>query len=132
MTKRLAIALLLALPLTSVSARADKVKETPLFQTCMDNVDLSAMKNAQWLACYKEELGRQDKVLNSEYRALQGRIPPEAKEPLLKAQRAWIAARDAWCKLEQELPTAPSGDVNYQACMLEQTLTQINKLKDVF
>ena len=46
--------------------------------------------------------------------------------------RAWIASREAWCKLEQELPNAPGGEVNYQACMLEQTLAQINKLKDVF
>jgi uncharacterized protein YecT (DUF1311 family) len=111
---------------------ADKVKETPQFQTCMDNVDLGAMKNAQWYACYVEELSRQDKVLNTEYRALQGRIPPEAKDLLTKGQRAWIAYRDAWCKLEQELPNAPGGEVNFQSCMLEQTLAQINRLKDVF
>ena len=111
---------------------ADKVKETPQFQECMDKVDLGAMKNSQWYACYTAELARQDKVLNTEYRALQGRIPPEAKDALTKAQRAWIASREAWCKLEQELPNAPGGEVNYQACMLEQTLAQINKLKDVF
>ncbi len=124
--------LVLALPLLSVPALADKIKETLLFQACMDHVDHGAMKNMQWLVCYKEELIRQDTVLNTEYRALQGRIPPEAKEPLVKAQRAWIASHEAWCKLEQELPNAPSGEVNYQACMLDQTLTQINKLKDVF
>ncbi len=132
MIKRLAAALLFALPLAGEPALADKVQETPLFQACMDHVDFGALKNSQWLACYKEELGRQDKALNAEYRALQGRIPPEAKEPLIKAQRAWIAAREAWCRLEQDLPNAPGGEVNYQACLLEQTLTQINKLKDVF
>jgi len=114
------------------AASADKVKETPLFQACMDKVNLGAMKNSQWYACYTQELARQDKVLNTEYRALQGRIPPEAKDPLIKAQRAWIAYREAWCKLEQELPNAPGGEVNYQACLLDQTLLQINKLKDVF
>ena len=132
MAPRHTAALLLALPLLSCPAQAEKIKETPLFQACMDNVDLGAMKNAQWLVCYKDELARQDKVLNAEYRALQGRIPQEAKEPLVKAQRAWIASREAWCKLEQELPNAPGGEVNYQACMLDQTISQINKLKDVF
>ena len=123
----------LALFLAAMPAfAADKVKETPQFTDCMDKVDLGAMKNSQWLACYTQELARQDKVLNTEYRALQGRIPPEAKDPLIKAQRAWIAYREAWCKLEQELPNAPGGEVNYQACLLDQTLLQINKLKDVF
>jgi uncharacterized protein YecT (DUF1311 family) len=120
--------LTLAMPVLA----ADKVKETAQFSDCMDKVDLGAMKNSQWYACYTQELARQDKVLNAEYRALQGRIPPEAKDPLIKAQRAWIAYREAWCKLEQELPNAPGGEVNYQACLLDQTLLQINKLKDVF
>lgn len=123
---------MILLALTCPTQAAEKVKETAQFQTCMDKVDLGAMKNSQWYACYTEELARQDKVLNGEYRALQGRIPPEAKDLLTKGQRAWIAYREAWCKLEQELPNAPGGEVNYQACMLEQTIAQINKLKDVF
>jgi uncharacterized protein YecT (DUF1311 family) len=134
MPKRHALPLAsLALLLIGTPAFAtDKVKETAQFTDCMDKVDLGAMKNSQWYACYTQELARQDKVLNAEYRALQGRIPPEAKDPLIKAQRAWIAYREAWCKLEQELPNAPGGEVNYQACLLDQTLLQINKLKDVF
>ena len=121
-----------ALVCLASSALADKVKETPQFQACMDKVDLSAMKNSQWYACYVEELARQDKVLNAEYRALQVRIPPETKDLLVKGQRAWIAYREAWCKFEQDLPNAPGGEVNYQACLLDQTLAQINKLKEVF
>ena len=120
--------ILIALP----AKAADKVKETAQFQDCMDKVDLGAMKNAQWYVCYVEEMARQDKVLNGEYRALQGRIPPENKDLLVKAQRAWIAYREAWCKLEQELPNAPGGEVNYQSCLLEQTLAQIHKFKEVF
>jgi uncharacterized protein YecT (DUF1311 family) len=130
--RSLLFALLSLLALGAAAQAADKVKETPQFQACMDKVDLGAMKNSQWYACYTEELARQDKVLNAEYRDLQGRIPPDAKDALTKGQRAWIAYREAWCKLEQQLPNAPGGEVNYQACMLEQTLTQIGKLKDVF
>jgi uncharacterized protein YecT (DUF1311 family) len=134
MTKRpaLYLASLICLLIGMPAFAADKVKETAQFTDCMDKVDLGAMTNSQWYACYTQELARQDKVLNTEYRALQSRIPPEAKDPLVKAQRAWIAYRESWCKLEQELPNAPGGEVNYQACMLEQTLLQINKLKDVF
>ena len=123
---------LVCLAFTLPAQAADKVKESAQFQECMDKVDLGAMKNSQWYACYTEELARQDKVLNAEYRALQSRIPPETKDALTKAQRAWIAYRESWCKLEQELPNAPGGEVNYQACMLDQTIAQINKLKDVF
>jgi uncharacterized protein YecT (DUF1311 family) len=127
---RLAPLLLIALNLPA--SAADKVQETPQFRACMDNVDLSAMKNSQWYACFVEELTRQDKVLNAEYRALQARIPAESKEPLVKGQRAWIGAREAWCRFEQSLPNAPGGEVNYQACLLDQTIAQTNKLKDVF
>jgi len=128
----LTLASLILLLIGMPAFAADKVKETGQFTECMDKVDLGAMKNSQWYACYTQELARQDKVLNAEYRALQSRIPPETKDLLTKAQRAWIASREAWCKLEQELPNAPGGEVNYQACMLDQTLAQINKLKDVF
>ena len=128
----LRLASFLCLLATLPALAADKVKETPQFQACMDKVDLGAMKNSQWYACYTDELARQDKVLNSEYRALQNRIPPDAKDALTKAQRAWISYRENWCKLEQQLPNAPGGEVNYQACMLDQTIAQINKLKDVF
>ena len=134
MTQRhaLSLASLTLLLIGTPAFATEKVKETAQFSDCMDKVDLGAMKNSQWYACYTQELARQDKVLNAEYRALQGRIPAEAKDPLIKAQRAWIAYREAWCKLEQELPNAPGGEVNYQACLLDQTLLQINKLKDVF
>lgn len=134
MTQRhvLSLASLALLLIGTPAFATEKVKETAQFSDCMDKVDLGAMKNSQWYACYTQELARQDKVLNAEYRALQGRIPAEAKDPLIKAQRAWIAYREAWCKLEQELPNAPGGEVNYQACLLDQTLLQINKLKDVF
>jgi len=101
------------------------------FQDCMDNVDLGALKNSQWSECYAAELARQDKALNTEYRALQSRIPTEARDLLVRGQRSWIAYRDGWCKLEAEMPHAPGGQVNYLACMVDQTVAQIKRLKDL-
>ncbi len=109
---------------------ADKIQETPQFRICMDAVDLGALKNSQWIACYTAELQRQDKILNTEYKAVQQRLSPEMKDPLTKAQRAWLAFRDAWCRYEAELPNAPGGEVNRVYCMVDQTIAQSNRLRE--
>ena len=35
---------------------------------CMEAVDMAAFKNTQMNACYEQEVARQDKVLNAEYK----------------------------------------------------------------
>jgi uncharacterized protein YecT (DUF1311 family) len=130
--RRILTAAWLTVASTASVLAADKIQETPLFRSCMDAVDLGAFKNSQWHACYMAELQRQDKVLNGEYKSLQERLSPELKEPLTKAQRAWLAFRDSWCRYEAELPNAPGGDVNRAACMVEQTIAQSNRLRESF
>ena len=111
-----------------LSARAESQTSKEL-ESCMDKVDLGAMKNSQWAACYGEELKRQDARLNDAYRFVQRNVPVEAKDALVKAQRSWIAFRDNWCGYEAALPYAPSGEVNRLACLVELTAAQEKKLR---
>lgn len=130
--RMIAAGALLMLAGAAPALAADKIKETAQFSACMEKVDLGAMKNSQWLACYTAELQRQDKILNAEYKALQERLSPELKDPLTKAQRAWLAFRDTWCRYEAELPNAPGGEVNRVSCMMDQTIAQSNRLRESF
>ena len=123
--------LAIAFALTCGFAHAqEKAATSAQFQTCMENVDLGAMKNTQWGNCYAQELARQDKVLNAAYRELQAQVPTEAKDALVKAQRAWIGYRDSWCRLEVELPNAPGGEVNRLSCLVDMTIAQTNRIKE--
>jgi uncharacterized protein YecT (DUF1311 family) len=114
--------------LLPANVRAEPVKETEDFRTCMDAVDLGAFKNTQWAACYDAELLRQDMVLNDTYRRLAASLDAEAKAALVRGERSWLAYRDHWCLFEGKTPMAPGGEVNRSACLLELTLLQINKL----
>jgi len=95
----------------------------------MDAVDLGYGKNGQFLNCYAEELQRQDKRLNTAYKAAQSKAPADARPALLKSQRAWIAFRDARCELERTLDYAPNGQVNQAACLSSLTEEQAKWLE---
>ena len=98
-------------------------------EVCMAKVDLSAMKNLQWVGCYTEELKRQDAKLNESFRYVQLNIPADAKGALSKAQRSWIAFRDSWCGYEAALPDAPGEEVNRLACLVELTVAQEKRIR---
>ena len=121
-------ALLLASPQLTDPASAGA--ETPAFRKCMDTVDLGAFKNSQWTACYEAEFQRQDVQLNAVYLKIQQKASPELKKVLVKAQRAWLAYRDAWCAYEELTPVAPGGSVNRAACLVDLTIAQIDRLKN--
>ena len=117
--------------LFSTALHADEIKETPEFRTCMDSVDLGAFKNTQWEACYAGELVRQDTVLNDTYRRLANSLDADARASLVTGERSWLAYRERWCGFESKTPMAPGGEVNLNACLLELTLKQINKLESL-
>jgi uncharacterized protein YecT (DUF1311 family) len=104
---------------------------TPELQVCMDNVDLGALKNAQWIACEEAELSRQDRRLNIEYRKLQASLSDEgaeASKALVLAERQWLAFREAWCAFEGKTNSAPGPEFNRAACMADLTEAQANRL----
>ncbi len=121
-------AILLSMSPPFISA-SEAATESPGFQKCMDDVDLSAFKNSQWAACYEAELQIQDRRLNAVYQRVQRANTPELKQALLKGQRAWLMFRDAWCSYEEQAPYAPGGEVNKLACLLSITINQIERLE---
>lgn len=108
---------------------SEAATESPGFQKCMDDVDLSAFKNSQWAACYEAELQIQDRRLNVVYQRVQRANTPELKQALLKGQRAWLNFRDAWCSYEEQTPYAPGSSVNKLACLVDITIDQIERLE---
>ena len=120
------------LSLKVVNAETIKDERTKKFRVCMENVDLSAMKNSQWLNCYMEEFARQDEFLKKEYQNLISKVPTESKANLIKAQKLWSDFRNRWCAFEETLPMAPNPYVNQAACLVEITIEQKNKLKNTY
>ncbi|WP_164155260.1 lysozyme inhibitor LprI family protein [Sandarakinorhabdus rubra] len=104
-------------------------KASKMFDDCMESVNFGAGKDIQWAACYADELARQDKTLNRVYGILRSRSDQAARARLVVGQRSWLTFRENWCRFEEVSDSAPGGEVNYQACMLEMTLEQINRLK---
>lgn len=104
---------------------------TPELGVCMDNVDLGASKNTQWLACEVGELSRQERRLNREYKKLQASLlnqGVDAAKALVVAERQWLAFREAWCAFEGKAGGAPSPEFQRVTCMAELTEAQANRL----
>lgn len=97
----------------------------------MDEVDLGAFKNSQWASCASDEIARQDVVLNREYNALRSSLSPEQRVALTKAQKAWLAYREGWCRFDEAGPSAPGGIAGYYFCMLELNDVQIDALESM-
>lgn len=103
----------------------------PQYETCMDKVDLGALKNSQWAACADQELKKVDATLNTYYRKLQQQLEPEQREALKKSQRAWLQYREARCSFEALGPVAPGGAASQSLCMLEMTAQKADYLRDL-
>ena len=104
---------------------------SPQYETCMDKVDLGALKNSQWAACADQELKKVDAALNTHYRKLQQQLEPEQREALKKSQRAWLQYREARCSFEALGPVAPGGAASQSLCMLEMTAQKADYLRDL-
>lgn len=104
---------------------------SPQYETCMDKVDLGALKNSQWAACADQELKKVDAALNTYYRKLQQQLEPEQREALKKSQRAWLQYREARCSFEALGPIAPGGAASQSLCMLEMTAQKADYLRDL-
>jgi uncharacterized protein YecT (DUF1311 family) len=124
------VAVVCLVPTTYATTEA----KTP-FQECMDNVDLGAMKNSQWMACAAEDLEREDEKLNETYRNLiklnPGKSKVESRNALIKAQRSWISFRDGWCSYVGTLPYAPSDEINRIWCLRDLTHDQNERLRPI-
>lgn len=81
-------------------------------------------------ACIGDELEQHDVRLNRAYQAALGRLDfPRQKAALRKAQRAWIAFRDADCDSYQDADWGPSSGVDAVACRLRRTAERADELE---
>jgi uncharacterized protein YecT (DUF1311 family) len=130
-TKAAPIAILVTVSLVTFKAHADSVTETAHFTKCMNDVDLGAFKNTQWGACYEAELVRQNKRLELEYKKLQAGYKDVDKKIFNAAKKSWLIHREQWCRYEEAIPMAPTPYVNYRACLVDTTIKQINKIRQL-
>ena len=101
--------------------------ESSEFASCREGIDEGALFRTQLAACYEQELTREDKRLNTEYKRLQDFLSqndPGAVRPLVAAQRQWLTYREAWCSYEEKRNAAPGSLVNRAICMTEFTTKQ--------
>jgi uncharacterized protein YecT (DUF1311 family) len=86
--------ILFAIPvLAAIAALAAEAEMFgPGFQPCGDKTSTLAV-----VECVKAKTNIADQRLNAAYKALQTRIDPAQRQPLLTAQRLWVQYRDANC-----------------------------------
>jgi uncharacterized protein YecT (DUF1311 family) len=79
--------------------------------------------------CIRGELVVQDRKLNEAYRALQKTLKKERRDQLTKAQRAWIAFRDANCDFQFDPEGGSMARLNAEYCMLSTTAHRAKELE---
>ena len=80
--------------------------------------------------CIGNETKRLEVRLNRAYQAALGRLEfPRHKAALRKAQRAWIAFRDADCDSYSDADWGPSSGVDEMACRLGRTAERADELE---
>ncbi|MDP1736853.1 MAG: lysozyme inhibitor LprI family protein [Caulobacter sp.] len=127
------IAMLLALagtlaatPALAVDAAEVEARYTPAFQTCLESPEgQSTMGIVQ---CIGAELEIQDAALNAAYRALIADMTPAQKAGVQKAQRAWIAFRDADCRSRYSPDWGSISTTVANMCVLQRTVERTIEL----
>jgi uncharacterized protein YecT (DUF1311 family) len=82
-------------------------------------------------SCAPIETALWDEWLNRWYREALAALPEPARESLGRAQRAWIAFRDAACGFETELSPGFLGQDMAATCRLEQTVARALDLRRI-
>jgi uncharacterized protein YecT (DUF1311 family) len=88
------------------------------------------------IACVDAEIRRQEATMDGYYQSIlkdmidleQGRGPPEAfaSDPVRAAQRAWIAFRDADCRLYPSSTWGARGALDARKCVLGHIIDRVN------
>ena len=119
----------------SVKAQAQAKKPPPsAYERCL----AAAQAPAGETACVAEETRRQDAVLNRDYKLiLDDLVESQAYYPvgtsasgtMRKAQQAWIAFRDADCRVYASKTWGERADLDARKCVLSRTRERAEALK---
>ena len=123
----LAVTACLLAPIAA-AARGPATGDSAVYQKCLDD---SGGVDPVMKLCGKDEIARQDKLLNAVYARLRAKLAPALKNDLLTAKRAFLAYREAQCRFayNQKSPGTMAG-LLYQSCVLELTATRIKDLRE--
>ena len=124
-----AVAVLVLAPIAAAAAaRGPATGDSAVYQKCLDE---SGGVDPVMKLCGKDEIARQDKILNADYARLRAKLTPELKSDLQKAERAFLAYREAQCRFayNQKSPGTMAG-LLYQSCVLDLTAARIKALRE--
>jgi len=110
----------------SSAALAADIDASKIFDTCMDN---SGGVTMAMMDCIHEETARQDQRLNVAYKVLMEQLSPERNSQLRKAQRAWMAFRDANCQLYFDPEGGSIARVSASDCVRQATESRARELE---
>lgn len=132
-TMLIAAACLTVAPVAAQAQAQSKegVTYSPAYERCWDKPENSNTYGI--LRCGEAELAVQDARLNKAYKADMADLAdaPDAKAALLKAQRAWIAFRDADCATASALSGGTIHPIVVQNCYLEHTARRAQALEEL-
>ena len=107
-------------------AHEDDTLYSPTYAAC---IKASGGVTFDMTDCIRGELVVQDRKLNEAYRALQKTLKKERRDQLTKAQRAWIAFRDANCDFQFDPEGGSMARLNAEYCMLSTTAHRAKELE---
>lgn len=119
---------LAALPFGAAQAAPKPANPTPAYARCLATP--AGQSTLGMIQCAAAELAVQDARLNRAYQAAIARLErPRQKAALQKAQRAWIAFRDADCAAFHDEDWGSMARVEANACVVDHTIHRANALE---
>ncbi|MET3667949.1 lysozyme inhibitor LprI family protein [Caulobacter sp. 1776] len=126
---RLFAAVLLLTAAVAPAAHAEDPKYSPAYDRCL--AAPSGQSTMGMIECIGIEFEAQDARLNRAYRTAMKRMElPRQKAALQKAQRAWIAFRDADCASLYDQDWGTISRVEAANCRLDRTARRADALED--
>jgi uncharacterized protein YecT (DUF1311 family) len=93
--------------------------------------DTAAETTVAMVECLDRESAAWDKVLNADYQQLLKGLNAPAAESVRNAQRAWIALRDADCKVPYDIFEGGTiAHLDSATCVQNHTATRVLQLRD--
>ena len=121
---------ILAAPVASQAAepQSSSPKYSPAYDRCLASPD--GQSTIGMIQCAAGELKLQDARLNRVYQEAMKRLDlPRQRTALKKAQRAWIAYRDADCASVYDPDWGTLARIEANACMLDHTARRADALE---
>lgn len=117
---------LIAVLVASFPAVAAEPAYSAAYARCMND----AGSTAAIVECTSAEFTRQDARLNAAYRTLQQALPKARRASLTRAQRAWIAFKDAECAFVLDPDGGSAARIAANQCVLRLTAERADQLDD--